>query len=291
MITEEKEEVEEPLLLTVRSTKNHSPSEKPSRKDEKKERNSTRHDESGVTRSDRRNSDDERRSERDRRHRHYPERERRRSRGDDDGRSAPDRGDRRERRKDEDRVGKDGGDLRAELDRRRREREARVRDREANEKKKEPDRRDREKEKERERDKQKEKEKEKIKKEDDLKEKPKAKDTPPIVVIDSSPQEETANISMPTEEKTADNVSPITISDDEVKEVVKLEDTEDTSKPNQSGADEEGGDVDMETGPLPVYHPAISGCRSVEKEYEYLNRIEEGTYGVVYRARDKKTSK
>ncbi|VEL10349.1 unnamed protein product, partial [Protopolystoma xenopodis] len=30
------------------------------------------------------------------------------------------------------------------------------------------------------------------------------------------------------------------------------------------------------------------GCRSVE-EFECLNRIEEGTYGVVYRARDKKT--
>ncbi|VDN15554.1 unnamed protein product, partial [Dibothriocephalus latus] len=31
------------------------------------------------------------------------------------------------------------------------------------------------------------------------------------------------------------------------------------------------------------------GCRSVD-EFECLNRIEEGTYGVVYRARDKKTS-
>lgn len=32
-------------------------------------------------------------------------------------------------------------------------------------------------------------------------------------------------------------------------------------------------------------HP---GCRSVE-EFQCLNRIEEGTYGVVYRARDKRT--
>ncbi len=39
---------------------------------------------------------------------------------------------------------------------------------------------------------------------------------------------------------------------------------------------------------LPVYYPAIQGCRSVE-EFHCLNRIEEGTYGVVYRARDKKT--
>lgn len=32
----------------------------------------------------------------------------------------------------------------------------------------------------------------------------------------------------------------------------------------------------------------LQGCRSVE-EFQCLNRIEEGTYGVVYRAKDKKT--
>jgi len=36
------------------------------------------------------------------------------------------------------------------------------------------------------------------------------------------------------------------------------------------------------------YYPAIEGCRSVE-EFSCLNRIEEGTYGVVYRAECKKT--
>lgn len=41
---------------------------------------------------------------------------------------------------------------------------------------------------------------------------------------------------------------------------------------------------------LPVYLPAIQGCRNVE-EFHCLNRIEEGAYGVVYRARDKKTGK
>ncbi|XP_056636550.1 serine/threonine-protein kinase PITSLRE [Diorhabda sublineata] len=39
---------------------------------------------------------------------------------------------------------------------------------------------------------------------------------------------------------------------------------------------------------LPPYYPAVQGCRSVE-EFQCLNRIEEGTYGVVYRARDKRT--
>ena len=41
---------------------------------------------------------------------------------------------------------------------------------------------------------------------------------------------------------------------------------------------------------LPAYYPALYGCRNVE-EYEWLNRIEEGTYGVVYRAKDKRTGK
>lgn len=39
---------------------------------------------------------------------------------------------------------------------------------------------------------------------------------------------------------------------------------------------------------LPAYYPAMMGCRNVES-YEWLNRIEEGTYGVVYRAKDKRT--
>lgn len=36
--------------------------------------------------------------------------------------------------------------------------------------------------------------------------------------------------------------------------------------------------------------PPPQGCRSVE-EFQCLNRIEEGTYGVVYRAKDKKTGR
>ncbi|KAI1725999.1 protein kinase domain-containing protein [Ditylenchus destructor] len=39
---------------------------------------------------------------------------------------------------------------------------------------------------------------------------------------------------------------------------------------------------------LPVYFPGIWGCRNVA-EFECLNRIEEGTFGVVYRAIEKKT--
>jgi len=39
---------------------------------------------------------------------------------------------------------------------------------------------------------------------------------------------------------------------------------------------------------LPPYLPSVHGCRSVA-EFQCLNRIEEGTYGVVYRAKDKRT--
>ncbi|XP_015775023.1 PREDICTED: cyclin-dependent kinase 11B-like [Acropora digitifera] len=39
---------------------------------------------------------------------------------------------------------------------------------------------------------------------------------------------------------------------------------------------------------MPPYYPAVRGCRNVE-EFQWLNRIEEGTYGVVYRAKDKRT--
>uniref|UniRef100_A0A914KSC7 cyclin-dependent kinase n=1 Tax=Meloidogyne incognita TaxID=6306 RepID=A0A914KSC7_MELIC len=41
---------------------------------------------------------------------------------------------------------------------------------------------------------------------------------------------------------------------------------------------------------LPVYYPGISGCRSVV-EFECLNKISEGTFGVVYRAKEKRTDK
>ena len=41
--------------------------------------------------------------------------------------------------------------------------------------------------------------------------------------------------------------------------------------------------------PPVIYYCATQGCRSVE-EFECLNKIEEGAYGVVYRAKDKKSN-
>ena len=49
-------------------------------------------------------------------------------------------------------------------------------------------------------------------------------------------------------------------------------------------------EVIMEPPPPPIiYYCATQGCRSVE-EFECLNKIEEGAYGVVYRAKDKKSN-
>ncbi|RZC33125.1 cdk10/11-like protein [Asbolus verrucosus] len=61
----------------------------------------------------------------------------------------------------------------------------------------------------------------------------------------------------------------------EEKEMAEDKDKKDESKPK----------IDEH---LPPYYPAVQGCRSVE-EFQCLNRIEEGTYGVVYRAKDKRT--
>lgn len=61
--------------------------------------------------------------------------------------------------------------------------------------------------------------------------------------------------------------------------------TEETEENKEITTEQETPKIDED---LPPYYPAIQGCRSVE-EFQCLNKIEEGTYGVVYRARDKRT--
>lgn len=56
----------------------------------------------------------------------------------------------------------------------------------------------------------------------------------------------------------------------------------------EDGIEEENEEEEDGISNLPPYLPALMGCRNVE-EYEWLNRIEEGTYGVVYRAKDKRS--
>jgi hypothetical protein len=45
----------------------------------------------------------------------------------------------------------------------------------------------------------------------------------------------------------------------------------------------------QQLGPTVVHNPALHGCRNFNACYEVLNSIDEGTYGVVYRAIDKAT--
>ncbi|THD26548.1 Cell division cycle 2 1 (PITSLRE proteins) [Fasciola hepatica] len=74
-------------------------------------------------------------------------------------------------------------------------------------------------------------------------------------------------------------------------ESVMGESTRRLEDPDELNGDDRAG-MDRKKSPVPskpFYFPSIQGCRSVE-EFECLNRIEEGTYGVVYRARDKKTN-
>lgn len=54
------------------------------------------------------------------------------------------------------------------------------------------------------------------------------------------------------------------------------------------GHDEEGYPVKRARTAPPPPHPLLCGCRRVER-FRKLNRIDEGTYGVVYRARDTET--
>lgn len=70
---------------------------------------------------------------------------------------------------------------------------------------------------------------------------------------------------------------------EEVKETVKVK-----TEPAVTLSKPASPPKPQESQNLPVYLPAVQGCRSVE-EFHCLNRIEEGTYGVVYRARDKRT--
>lgn len=72
-------------------------------------------------------------------------------------------------------------------------------------------------------------------------------------------------------------------SSEEIKQI-EVENKEDEEKPSEPM-----------TPPLPAQAPEIimhycasQGCRSVE-EFECLNKIEEGAYGVVYRAKDKRS--
>ncbi|KAI3730848.1 hypothetical protein L1987_62026 [Smallanthus sonchifolius] len=83
-------------------------------------------------------------------------------------------------------------------------------------------------------------------------------------------------------------------NDLERKEYMDIEDEhkKDYTDLSLSESDSENGDGSQDTpeagGPPQRSVNMLQGCRSVD-EFERLNKIDEGTYGVVYRAKDKKT--
>lgn len=118
--------------------------------------------------------------------------------------------------------------------------------------------------------------------------------------IHSSQPDDTAN-SKPVEQATlgVHVRSKFESGSEEEGEVGMSEDEEAGSSSSNQGDDPDNDPMYLESPPqspvilkpeLPPYLPALQGCRSVE-EFNCLNRIEEGTYGVVYRALEKKTSK
>ncbi|XP_005368728.1 cyclin-dependent kinase 11B isoform X1 [Microtus oregoni] len=127
-------------------------------------------------------------------------------------------------------------------------------------------------------------------------------------------EEETGSNSEEASEQSAEEVSEEEMSEDEDREnenhilVVPESRFDRDSGDSEEGEEEVGEGTPQSSAPtegdyvpdspalspielkqeLPKYLPALQGCRSVE-EFQCLNRIEEGTYGVVYRAKDKKT--
>ncbi|XP_063699629.1 cyclin-dependent kinase 11B [Culicoides brevitarsis] len=94
-----------------------------------------------------------------------------------------------------------------------------------------------------------------------------------------------------SDDDTEDHSSSTSDDEDEEEEEdneprdVPMEQEKDQKSPENKEKPEKKEEI---VNDLPSYYPAIQGCRSVE-EFQCLNRIEEGTYGVVYRAKDKRT--
>ncbi|KAJ9597556.1 hypothetical protein L9F63_011557, partial [Diploptera punctata] len=90
------------------------------------------------------------------------------------------------------------------------------------------------------------------------------------------------------------------IFDEESRSSVKISESQDSSSDSDSVSNATKEDEKKEDISLPnnfseseeenceVYFPAIEGCRSVN-EYEIVSRIAEGSYGVVYEAKDRHT--
>jgi cell division cycle 2-like protein len=82
---------------------------------------------------------------------------------------------------------------------------------------------------------------------------------------------------------------PTEINLEEPPKISKLEQVEPIESKQESDEESEEGssEIWIEQFQIETYkYPRIKGCRTVDS-FQKLNRVEEGTYGVVYRAKDK----
>ena len=114
------------------------------------------------------------------------------------------------------------------------------------------------------------------------------------ILTSDSEDEEEHNVIEETndveENDNTDNDEPVVeMNNEEITPTELIKDDVIPSEPMEiESPDDVPDDTDQSEDLLPKYLPALMGCRSVEN-YEWLNKIEEGTYGVVFRAKDKKT--
>lgn len=117
------------------------------------------------------------------------------------------------------------------------------------------------------------------------------------IIDDRSPEKDHDEEIETKEELTYDDISSegsVESADDESGEESAA--SSERSDSDHSGASSpshsENESLTPERSPTPMkkrsYYPGIEGCRDVN-EFVWLNRIEEGTYGVVYRAKDRRT--
>ncbi|XP_031640338.1 serine/threonine-protein kinase PITSLRE isoform X2 [Contarinia nasturtii] len=79
------------------------------------------------------------------------------------------------------------------------------------------------------------------------------------------------------------------VSESEDVEMKSVETAAETKPSTETKAETLPEKQAIEEEELPDYYPGLQGCRSVE-EFKCLNRIAEGTYGIVFRAQDKRTN-
>ncbi|XP_073129757.1 cyclin-dependent kinase G-2-like isoform X2 [Henckelia pumila] len=118
--------------------------------------------------------------------------------------------------------------------------------------------------------------------------------SPELGEVKREGSEGTRRRSFGSEERVRSSSRDSTHDNDEKNDSMEIDDGRDYDATSVSHSDMESEDDHDSRGMPETAHPPqrsfnmLQGCRNVD-EFERLNKIDEGTYGVVFRARDKKT--